>query len=84
VTDAIADALLITLANVDAYAGETFDLDNAMGVLEAAAARLQTASADEKRLLTERSRALASEGGDPDRVAFFENLPENLGLNEEE
>ena len=83
-TDAIVDALLLTLANVEGHAGETFDLDSAMGVLEAAAATLRETDAEDRRVIAERARALAAEGGDSERVEFFENFMDNIGLESPE
>ncbi len=83
-TNAILDALLVTLADVEAYGGETFDLDAAVKVLENAAAILHDASEEERQLLILRARALAAQGGDPARIAFFENIGEGLGLEEDE
>jgi hypothetical protein len=83
VTDAIVDALLVTLANVEGYAGETFDLDTAVKVLESAGAILRDADAEERTLLVRRARELAAQGGDPERISFLENIGEGLGLDEE-
>ncbi len=55
-TNAILDALLVTLADVEAYGGETFDLDAAVKVLENAAAILHDASEEERQLLILRAR----------------------------
>jgi len=84
VTDAIVDALLATLANVEAYADETFDLDSAVKVLESAGAILQGANREERALLVRRARELAAQGGDPERISFLENIGEGLGLDEED
>ena len=82
-TDAIVDALLVTLANVEGYAGETFDLDTAVKVLESAAAILRDANPEERALVAGRARELAAQGGDPERISFLENIGEGLGLDHE-
>jgi hypothetical protein len=83
-TDAILDALLVTLADVEAYGGKTFELDTSVKVLEGAAAILHDASQEERQLLILRARELAAQGGDPERIAFLENIGEGLGLDEDD
>jgi hypothetical protein len=78
VSDAITDTLLITLANIHAHADVTFNLDSAIGVLESAQAGLEAASADEKRHIEERAKALAAKSNDPELIAFFEALIEDM------
>lgn len=83
-TNAITDALLVTLANVEAYGGETFELDTAVKVLEE---RLGNTPWGQRRgtATSHRSRSrLAAQGGDPERIAFFENIGEGLGLEEDD
>ena len=82
-TNAIVDALLVTLANVEGYADETFELDTAVKVLESAAAILRDASREERALLVRRARELAAQGGDPERISFLENIGAGLGLDED-
>jgi hypothetical protein len=81
-TDVIVDTLLVTLGDVDGYRGETFDGDTAVKVFDTAAAILQGASEDERQLLVRRARRLAAEGGDPDRIAFFETIGARLGFED--
>jgi hypothetical protein len=81
VTDAIVDALLESLAGVELHAGEAFDLDTSMKVLESAAALLQTASAEERRRLIARADALAATTVAPEKKEFLENIRENLGID---
>jgi hypothetical protein len=81
VTDAIVDALLESLASVELHAGEAFDLDTSMKVLESAAALLQTASAEERRRLIARADALAATTEAPEKKEFLENIRENLGID---
>ena len=73
-TDVIADALLIIMGDVDANADVSFDLDSAIRVLESTHAMLQEASPDERQYLAKRSDALAAQGGNRERVEFFETL----------
>jgi hypothetical protein len=77
---AIADALLETLASVEVNAGEAFDLDTSVRVLETAAALLQGASPEEREMLTTRGAALAEATVDPDRRDFLANIGEGLGI----
>jgi hypothetical protein len=83
-TTTIADALLETLLSVEAYAGETFELDTAMKVLEDAGAILRSASPEEKQLLIERAQGLAAKNpADPERVEFMNGVAANLlGTND--
>jgi hypothetical protein len=79
VGDAITDTLLYTLADIDGHADVTFDLDSAIRVLEAAQAGLEEASADEKRHVVERARALAAKSTThAETKAFFAALIESL------
>ena len=78
-SDAITDTLLYTLADIDAHADVTFDLDSAIRVLEAAHAGLEAASPDERRHVVERARALAAESTTHTETrAFFAALIEYL------
>jgi hypothetical protein len=78
VSDAITDTLLYTLADIDAHADVTFDLDSAIRVLEAAQASLEAASADEKRHVVERAKTLAARSNHAEAKAFFAALIEAL------
>jgi hypothetical protein len=78
VSDAITDTLLYTLADIHANADVTFNLDSAIRVLEAAQASLEAASADEKRHVVKRARALAAQSPHPETKAFFAALIEGL------
>jgi hypothetical protein len=49
-----------------------------------AAATLSEATAEERALLIDRARELAAQGGSAERIAFFENIGANLGLDEDE
>jgi hypothetical protein len=77
---AIADALLETLAAVELHAGEAFDLDTSVRVLESAAALLQKASSDERELVVARGMALAEQTSHPDKKEFLANIGESLGI----
>jgi hypothetical protein len=77
-TDVIADALLIIMGDVHANADVSFDLDSAIRVLEGTHAMLQEASPDERQHLAERADALAAQGGNRERVEFFETVAEDL------
>lgn len=79
-TTAVIDALLETLANIEAYADNAFDLDTATKVMEEAAATLRGADADERETILARAAALSLRTTDPERKEFLENLGENLGL----
>ena len=80
-TPETTDVLLETLASIEVHAGEEFDLDVAVAILERAAAGLQQASPEERRALVERAEALGSrQSGPPERDAFLLGLSENLGL----
>jgi hypothetical protein len=79
-THAIADALLETLASVELHAGEAFDLDTSVSVLEAASALLRDASSDERELLVARGAALAARTPHPDKQEFLANVGESLGI----
>lgn len=81
-THAIADALLETLVSIELHAGEAFDLDTSVGVLETAAAVLRDASAEERRLVIARAAYLAQQTPHPGRREFLANLGENLGIGE--
>jgi hypothetical protein len=51
-----------------------------IGVLEVAAALLQEAGADERRLLIARAAALAEQTPQPDKKEFLASIGENLGI----
>jgi hypothetical protein len=79
-TRAIGDALLETLATVEINAGEAFDLDTSVRVLETAAALLRDASPEEREMLIARGAALAEATVDPGRRDFLANVGESLGI----
>ena len=80
-SDAIIDTLLYTLADIDAHADVTFNLDSAIRVLESAQAGLQAASADEKERVVERAKTLAAKSNHAETKAFFAALIESLTDN---
>ena len=80
-TTAAIDALLTTLADVERYADEGFDLDLAMKVLENAAAELHRADAEERSLVLGRAHVLAQNMSDAAKRDFLTNVAEYLGLD---
>jgi len=77
-SDAIPDALIITLANIHAHADVTFNLDSAINVLETAHATLETATRDEKRQLQDRAASLAARSQDAELIAFLTAFVDQL------
>ena len=77
-TDVIANALLTLMADVDANADSSFDLDTAVRILESTYAMLLEASPDERQHLATRADALAAQSLNREGMEFFKTLAEDL------